>query len=102
MGGRTVGAMPEQREIPAARVQHVWVDTAGDWTDPKPGIVLDRRRRPDGSWWYLVTWAEVDPESPDGEPIVTQRHVPAAFVRPADGRRPAPDPATGMVQPEQR
>ena len=94
--------MPEGCETPAVRVQHVWVDTAGDGTGLKPGIVLDRRRRPDGSWWYLVTWAETDAESPDGEPIVTQRHVPAAFVQQANAERPPPDPVTGRVQPERR
>jgi hypothetical protein len=85
-------------ETPALRVQHVWVDIPGG--DPRPGIVLGRDRRKDGSWWYLVTWAESDPDDPEGAPIVTQRQVPAAYVRPVNAERPPPDPVTGRPQGE--
>lgn len=84
-------------ETPALRVQHVWVDIPG--ADPRPGIAIGRRKRADG-WSYLVTWAEPDPDDPDGEPIVTQRQVPAKYVRPVNAERPPPDPLTGRPQGE--
>lgn len=85
-------------ERPSLRVQHVWVDVAG--SEPLPGILIGRKQRPDGSWSYLVTWAQTDPDDPDGEPIVTQRQVPAAYVRPVNAERPPPDPLTGRPQGE--
>ncbi|MCF6377901.1 hypothetical protein L2K70_09810 [Nocardioides KLBMP 9356] len=66
---------------------HVWVDLTGKWAGPAPGVLLAWRHSDRRGWEAWVVRAEAYSTGLGLEVQLAQAWVPAALVRPADGRR---------------
>ena len=66
---------------------HVWVDLTGKWAGPAPGVLVAWRHSDRRGWEACVVRAEAYSTGLGLEVQLAQAWVPAALVRPVDGRR---------------
>ena len=73
---------PAARETQVRRPpRHCLVRGPEGYAGPHPGVIVTRRRAPDGEWLFLVVWV-VDEDGSDEGRSVVQSWVEASLVTP--------------------